>query len=496
MRATEATPRIRPVPLRLGIDALSADEIERIHGATLEVLRRTGLHVRSERLVKELGRAGADIDPDELRVRLPSDVVEEAVARAPSSYTLAGRDPACDVVLDRTNGHLALDGCASDIVDLDTGERRASTKADLLAATRMADAVPEITIMWQPVAARDSPTATQPLHEMHAQLTSTSKHIQQMTAIDPVNARGVVEMARVVAGGDEALRRRPILSAFQCTLSPLTIDEGPLEAALVYAEAGVPCGWVSMPLSTATAPTTPAGSVVLTNAELLGAIATVQLLAPGAPTFYGVCTSTTDLSSGSIACGWGPEENLFSFACGQLARRYRIPSELGAFGTGAKTQDWQAGAQHMLSSLVSYLSGADMLCASGTIYAGRVFAFEQVVLDSEIVDIIHRLEEGMSLSDEDLAVDVIDQVGPGGHFLGQAHTLRNMRRNWQSRYFDRGTWEEWEAAGRPSPRDRANERVRQILAEHEPQPLEEGVEQELRRIIDVHEDEAEGAHHG
>ena len=485
--SADPAPRIRPVPLSMRLEPLSAEAVERLHRATLEVLRRTGLHVRSERLVKELGSAGADVDVDRLRVRFAPELVEEAISRAPSSYLLAGRDLACDIVLDGANSYLTLDGCASELVDLTTGQRRPSTKADLVDTTRLADAVPEVTIIWQPVAARDAPTIVQPLHETHAQLTSTSKHIQQMTAIDPNNARGVVEMARIVAGGDRELRARPIVSAFQCTLSPLSIDADPLEAALVYAEAGIPCGWVSMPLSTATAPTTPAGSVVLTNAELLGAIAAVQLLAPGAPTFYGVCTSTMDLNSGSIACGWGPEENLFSFACGQLARRYKIPSELGAFGTGAKTQDWQAGAQHMLSAFTSYLAGGDMLCATGTIYAGRVFAYEQVLLDSELVDIIHALEDGMSVSDEDLAVDVIDDVGPGGHFLANEHTLRNMRRNWRPRFFDRATWEEWESAGKPSPRDRARERAMEILAEHEPDPLPDGAEAELLRVIDEHE---------
>jgi len=491
--SAEPPPRIRPIPLRLRLDLLPDEHVERLHEATLRVLGRTGMHVRSERLVKELGRAGADVDVERLRVRFPPEVLEATIARAPSSYLLAARDPTCDVTLDGRNSYLTLDGCAAELVDLETGDRRTSTTADLEAATRLADAVPEVTIVWQPVAARDAPTAVQPLHETYTQLTNTSKHLQQMTAIDPDNARGVVEMARIVAGGDGELRARPIVSAFQCTLSPLTIDEGPLEAALVYAEAGLPCGWVSMPLSTATAPTTPAGSVVLTNAELLGAIATVQLLAPGAATFYGVCTSTMDLSSGSIACGWGPEENMFSFACGQLARRYHLPSQLGAFGTGAKTQDWQAGAQHMLSSFTSYLAGGDMLCATGTIYAGRVFAFEQVLLDAELVDIVHSLELGPSMSEEDLAVDVIDDVGPGGHFLAHEHTLRNMRRNWRPRAFDRSTWEEWEAAGRPSPRDRAREQARRILAEHEPDPVPAETEAELRRVIEDHRRRAEGA---
>lgn len=480
-------PRIRPVPLRQRLDAFSEEAIERIHRATLTVLERTGMEVRSERFVRALGEAGARVDVDTRRVRFPAEVVEEAVRRVPSSYLLAGRDPACDVLLDGKNGYLTLDGCASDVVDLENGERRPSSKADLEDATRMADAVPEVTIIWQPVAARDMPTAVQPLHEVHAQFTNTSKHIQQMTVIDADNARGAVEMARIVAGGERELRERPILSAFQCTLSPLTIDGGPLEAALIYAEAGVPCGWVSMPLAAATAPATAAGTVVMTNAELLGAITTVQLLAPGAATFYGVCTSTMDLNSGGINCAWGPEDQFFTLACGQLGHRYGIPSQLGTMGTGAKTQDWQAGVQHSLSALASYLAGADMLCATGTIYAGRVFAFEQVLLDSEIVDIVRSIEEGMGTNEEDLAVDAIDDVGPGGHFLAHPHTLRNMRGLWRSRFFDRGTWEQWEQAGRPEPRRRARERARQLVAEHRPMPLPDGVEQQLLEVIASHE---------
>ena len=143
--------------------------------------------------------------------------------------------------------------------------------------------------------------------------------------------------------------------------------------------------------------------------------------------------------------------------------------------------------QHSLSALTSYLAGADMLCATGTIYAGRVFAFEQVLLDSEIVDIVRSIEEGMGTSEEDLAVDAIDDVGPGGHFLAHPHTLRNMRGLWRSRFFDRGTWEQWEQAGRPQPRERARERARQLVAEHRPMPLPDGVEEQLLEVIASHE---------
>jgi len=487
--------RLRPIPLRHKLDLFTDDQIDRLHRATLDVLARVGIELRSVRLVRALGDAGARIDPDDLRVRFPAEMVEEALRRAPRSYLMAARDPGCDVVLDGENGYLTLDGCAAEIVDLETGARRPSTKADLELATRLADAVPEVTIMWQPVAARDAPSPrVQPLHEIHAQFTNTGKHIQQMTVIDREAAEAAVEMARIVAGGEGALRERPIMSTFQCSLSPLTFDEGPLEAAVTFAEAGLPCGFVAMPLQCATAPATVAGTMVLTNAELLAGVTALEFLVPGAATFYGVCTSTMDLASGALNCAWGPEEQLFSFASGQLARNYGIPSQLGTFGTGAKTQDWQAGSQHGLSGLTSVLAGGDMFCATGTIYGGRVFSFEQVLLDAELVGLVHHVMGGFPVSENDLAVEVIEGVGPGGHFLAEPHTLANMRRLWRPRFFDRDSWEGWEAAGRPTPRDRARERARAVLEEHVPMPLEDGVEEDLLQVIETYE--AEGANHG
>ena len=478
--------RIRPLPLVRTLDLVPEETIERIHEASIQVLARTGMQIRSETLVKALEAEGGDADLEALRVRFPRDMVEEAIERAPSSYTMYARDPAADVVLDGLNCYLTCDGCASEVVDLRTGRMRPSTKQDLMDTTRVADAIPEISIAWQPCAARDVPTHVQPLHELHAQLLSTSKNIQQMTVIEPHHAGAAVEMAAVVAGGEEELRRRPILSAFQCTLSPLTLDGGPLESAVIYGKAGIPCGIVVMPLTGATAPMTVAGTLVLQNAELLGAITCLEFLAPGTPTFYGVCTSTMDLNSGSLSLGWGPEEQLFSFASAQLARRYRIPSQIGTFGTGAKTQDWQAGAQHALSGFTSYLAGGDMLCASGTIYGGRVFSFENMLLDSELLGIAVRVLQGFPDGDDELAIDVIEDVGPGGHFLAADHTLRHMRGLWQPRFFGRDSWEDWEAAGRPEPKHRARERAVKILEEHTPTPLSDAVEEELRRIIDHH----------
>ena len=189
--------------------------------------------------------------------------------------------------------------------------------------------------------------------------------------VTPRMAEGVVEIARVVGGGREALRRRPVISAFQCSLSPLAYEEGALEAAKIYAEAGIPCGFVVMPISCATAPATAGGLLVQSNAEVLAGIVAQQLLVPGAATFYGSCATAMDLRSGAAACG-GPEDLLLQMASAQLARRYGVPSIIGTFATGAKVADWQAGLENGLSAMSSCLAGADLLCGAGLLFGARV----------------------------------------------------------------------------------------------------------------------------
>ena len=480
---------------RFTIDVLSEDDIERLHRATLTVLERVGIAISSERILRALGDAGAAVDLETGRVRFPAAMVEEAVARAPSRYVLAARDPALDLRIGEGSGYLSLDGCAAEIVDLDTGKRRPPTKADLVQATRLADAVDEIAYLWPCVAVTDVAPELQAVHQTHAQLANSTKHVTAMSTFSARDARAVVDMARVVAGGSEALRRRPIVSSFQCSISPLSYEGDVMEAAVEFAEAGLPCGFVAMAIGTATAPTTLAGHLVTVNAELLGGIATLETLVPGAATYYGPYQAFMDLQSGGIDLAWGPEEFLFKLAAAQLARRYELPMNILGFGTGAKTQDWQAGAQHAIALMGIAVAGeADMISATGTVYGSRVFAFENVLLDAELFDLTCHLLEGISVDDEALAFDVIEAVGPGGHFLAQAHTRAHMRELWMPRFFGRDTWEQWESAGRPGPRERAHERVLQILAEHEPEPLDEDVDRELLRIIDSHQ--KEGAHHG
>lgn len=455
-----------------------------IREATTEVLERTGIQVRSERMMKELGKAGAIVDEADERVRFPRQIQEDALALAPKDLPLCSREPGLDLVLDGTRGYLGVDGNAAEVMDLDTDQRRASRKDDVATASRIADALPQIGYVWQPTVSREMPVPSEPLHNLEANLNNTGKHVTMMTAVTPEQARAASEMAALAAGGEQSLRDRPIMSAFQCSVSPLVYDGGPLEAAVAFAEHGVPSGFMVMPILGATAPITRAGTLVISNAEVVAGVIALQLLAPGARTFYGSCATTMDLRTGAATCG-GPEDLLFQMAGAQLARTYDLRSMIGTFATGSKTSDWQGGAENGLSGMSSWLSGVDLFSGAGLLYAARVFSHAQLVLDCELFDLIASLSEGVRSWDADaLALDVIDAVGPGTHFLDQDHTLANMMSVWQTRFFDHGNWEEWEAAGRPVPKQKATERARELMETHRPYPLPDGAEDGIRKIVE------------
>lgn len=483
---TPEAPSIRSLPRTLQADALTPAALEAVHAQTLTVLEKAGVGVGGEAMCRALADAGAEVELSTKRVRFPAGMIEKALESSPRTYTLAARVPEFDLAIDGQHSYLAVDGCAAEILDHETGERRPSTKQDLAMAMRLADALPEIGILWQPMSARDAPRKSQSLHELHAQFANSGKHIQMMTAVTPAVARGVVEIARVVAGGAEALRERPIISAFECSLSPLMYEEGALEAAQVYAEAGVPCGFVVMPISCATGPATAAGTLVQSNAEILAGITALQALVPGAATFYGCCATVMDLRSGAAACG-GPEDLYLQMAAAQLARHYRVPSSIGTFATGSKIPDWQAGLENGLSGFASVLAGADLMCGAGLLFGARVYSLAEMVLDAEIFNLLHYLTDKSAMSLSDSIAEVIESVGPGGHYLSDKHTLQNMRQQWMPKLFDRLSWEDWESAGQPGPQELANERVRSLLSTHEPPPLDDGVEDEILRIIDAFE---------
>ncbi|MDL2298950.1 trimethylamine methyltransferase family protein, partial [Synergistaceae bacterium OttesenSCG-928-D05] len=453
------------------MDILSPEDLRRVDATSQSILAKTGLRIPlDEARLKQTEKLGLEVDFAEKRVRFPAGSIPELLAKAPRTYTLCARDPKYDLPLNGKKGYLCLDGSGTHILDPYTGEVRPSTKRDLEEATRAADALRQIAFLWPCLSAWDTPDAAQPLHELDAMLNNSSKHAQTMTAVTKETAQGSVDIAALVTGGYDALYERPIISSFQCSTSPLSYDPTSIEAAFVYAEYGIPCGFLDMTIGCGTAPASVAGNLVQGNAEVIGGIALLQLFFPGAKTFYGSCATVMELKTGGVA-GGGPEDVLLQAATAQMARHYNVPSMAGTFATGAKRADWHAGVENTLSGVVSTISGAEMMCGAGMLHGATIFSFEQLVKDCEIFDICCRFTDGIRIDDDTLAEETIAEVGPGGSYLTDDHTLRHMYGQWAPSVFDR-TPRDAQQEGETSGTDiKARRKAMDILASHTPAEL-------------------------
>ncbi len=466
----------------LWMEVLSENDVQRIHQATLEVIETVGVRFPSAQALDILEEAGAMVDRESQIARLPGQLVEEALAKAPPSYVLCARDPTLDLPLDGEHSYLSTDGCGVEVIDIETGERRRSTKQDVAESARVADYLPQIAFYWPIVAAQDCPSETRSLHELEAAWNNTTKHVQTECVITAREAQAAIEMAAAIVGGHEELRQRPILSIMQCTISPLGQDGGSLEAALVAAEAGLPVGFMTMASCCSTGPATLAGNLLVGNAEVIAASALIELAYPGTPIFYAAAQTAMDLRTGAYT-GGGPEDYLFGAATNQLADFYGIPLSMGTFATGAKEPDWQAALDNALAGLMPVLTGADMLTGAGLLYGSRILSYEQLLMDCEIYDVVRATVRGIEVNDETLALDAIKSVGVRGNYLTHKHTLKHLKDRWVPNLVDRRTYSAWEEDGRRGAREWAHEKAKWILANHRPEPLDSKLQEELARII-------------
>jgi len=421
---------------KLSLNILTPEEVKRIHDATLAVIEKTGVRFPSKRALEIWAANGAQVNWETSVVKAPGHLIEEALKKAPPAYTLAARDPSQDLSLDGNHVNLGTDGCGVEIIDIHTGQRRRTCLQDVADIARVADYQEEIAFHWVAVSAQDKPAHTRGLHELRAIWENSTKHAQTESIYSVAEAHAAVEMASVLAGGREQLRKRPLLSIMQCTAPPWGHDGGSLEAALIGAEAGLPVGFMTMASMLTTGPATLAGNLVVGNAEVVAGTALIELAYPGAPVFYAAAQTASDLRSGAYT-GGGPEDYLFGPATNVQSDYYNIPLSIGSFATGAKQPNWQAGVDNSLSTFMASVVMSDMLLGAGFLHGSRIWSYAEMLMDCEIFTIIHKMMQGIVVDDENLALEVINAVGPGGNFLKQKHTLRHMRKMFNPQYMDR-----------------------------------------------------------
>lgn len=453
----------RPGPSGGQYCPLSDAEILKIHRASLAVLARTGVHVAHETARELYRQGGARVDG--ARVYISEEMVERALALAPSRVLLAGRDPANDIVLADKRVYAGTGGSPTAVLDPGADTVRPATLADLGRMVALADKLAHCDFVVMPIYPTDIPAEHVPVNRFYTCLTNTTKHV--MGGVDSAQgAQQVIELATLIAGSAEALRARPIVSAIACWMvSPLHLDTPVTDILLTWCRAGLPLALSSAPMAGSTSPVTLAGTLVQLNAEQLSGIVLTQLVRPGTPVLAGYIPGVADMRSGGYL-GGGIEFGIMQAAAAQLAHFYRVPIYCSGGMTDAKIPDAQAGYEKMATFLLAALAGANYIHhAIGMINNMSAASLEQAVIDDEIVGMAMRALRGIEINEETLAIEAIDRVGPGGHHLMDPLTLAFMRSEYfQPRVSDRLNRTVWEEAGRQNTRQRAAARVARLLA--------------------------------
>lgn len=417
------TPDLLPLTPRRTQGVLDEGQLASLREASMLILEEVGVHVPSAKARTIFADNGAKVGDDQV-VRIPPDVVERAMSTAPRSFCLAGREERFDLTLDGSHSYISTEGVGVHVVDTETRRLRASRKADVATFARVCDALPLIAFVWPPVSAQDHGTRA-PLHECHAALTNTHKHVRGATTMRPELARYVVEMATVVAGDEVSRRRRPPICGNICTISPLAHDENGLECALIYAEAGIPFSFMAMTTMGSVAPATTLGALVQGDAEVVSGMVLAQLAAPGCPVFHSVLVSLMDPYSG----GYVSEVPLpVHWMATELAHAWGVPS----LGGGSLSSDdggigWLAGRRAGLGAAEAMLAGGEICGYIGLTGGATVLFPEQVILQHEVLLEAAGEFGAFSYDASDIALDVIGDVGPRGHFLKHRHTRQHLR---------------------------------------------------------------------
>jgi trimethylamine--corrinoid protein Co-methyltransferase len=359
---------------------------------------------------------------------------------------------------------------------------RPATLRDLVDLACLADALPHTDFCLIPLTPTDLPDEAVPLNRFYACLAHSSKHVMG-GVFSLAGARQVVELATIIAGGAEALRQRPIVSNITSWMvSPLHLDTGVTQILIEWCRHGLPVALSSAPMAGSTSPLTLAGTLVQLNAEQLSGIVLSQLVRPGTPVLAGYIPGVADMRSGGYL-GGAIEFGMMQAGAAQLAHFYGVPIYGSGGMSDSKLPDAQAGYEKMASLLLAVMGGCNYIHhAIGMVTNMSAASLEQAVIDDELVGMALRVLRGVEVSDEALAVEAIERVGPGGHYLMDAHTLQFMRSElFHPSLADRQNRAMWEAAGKQDTRARAIARVEKLLQEHEPPGLPPEVEMAIRQ---------------
>jgi trimethylamine--corrinoid protein Co-methyltransferase len=467
--------------MELKLEFLTRDQIERIHTSSLKILEEVGVLIHGNDFLKFLARNGVDVEYDEKRAKMPSSLIEECIRKTPKHVTFYAREPKYNISLEEGKIYSHPVGGAANVIDIDSGNIRPSTLKDVEDLTKIVDYLPNIHTQTMIVYPSNVPARLRDIYAVEAIIRNTGKNFDATPFTDE-SFQYIIDLVEAVTG-EEELRKNPIITCSASPTSPLQFSNEVTKIMTRATKHNLPIAVLPCPLAGATSPVTLAGALLQQNVEMLAGIAIVQLLNPGNPVEYSPRCVPLSMSTGQ-ACD-GIESAIMSVGCVQLAKHYGLPSDVYGLDTDSKTLDEQVAFEKALDGLLPALSGANALSGAGCIESGITVSYEQLVIDDEIFGMIFRAVAGIDFDEEKLAVDTIMKVAKeSSDFLQQKHTLQHF----QDEYFfptlaNRASRFQWEKKGGKSIVEVAREKIKKILAEHEPPPLDENVKKQLQKIL-------------
>jgi len=478
-------PSFKPIkrPYR-PVDLLTDEEEDRVHALSLQVLERIGLKFLSPKTWPILEAAGCAVDRDTGVTRFPPEVVEHFLALAPRHFTMKARNPAHDLLFGGEEIHFGSASSAPNVLDMDRG-RRPGTQRDFEDLVKLNQMIPTCAFhSGHPVEPIDTPVNTRHLTSMRAWQTLSDK-VTRVYAIGETRVKDSLAMTAIAHGiGMEDMAHAPRLHASISVNSPLVVDEPLIEGAMELAQHGQANIVSPVAFAGAMSPITLSGSLIQCNAEAIGVIAFLQMVRAGAPCFYGVLTTPIDMKSGAPAMGV-PETVTGTLSNGQMARRYGLPQRL-MLGSSSNAPDAQGAYETMFSLWAAMLCGAHCVYhAHGWMEAGLTTGFEKTVIDAEMIGMMGALKGGIDFSDAEEAIAAIEEVGPGGHFLGSPHTMTRYQDAFHAPTLsDWRPFEFWEAAGSPDTAQRANAKWKEMLGAYQTPTIDPGIAEALDAYVE------------
>ena len=468
-----------------GTKWLSRNDIDKIHDYSLEVLWERGIRIQHPKALSLLADAGAQIDDKTKMVHLPPKLVEGCVQNVPREFVLGALTPEWDLRVGSDSGpFVRSSGGAEGYFDLRTRVYRRTTLADLKEWTRLLDGLPNVTICggFSPT---DASGQFRDVLVVKTMMENSGKHL----FLNPSNYRdlkAIIDMGLVIRGDKNALKDRPPITCLTSVTSPADVLDYCVDILLLSGEYGLPVEVNSTPIMGGTSPVTLAGCVLQANLEILALVVISQLANPGAPLIHRGITMGMDMGSGMGLSG-SIESAIAQAALTQVAReKYQMPVTAFGMTTDALIADGESQIERTAQSLLAALADASILAGAGTLESFYCVDPVQLTIDDEILGFVFRALRGLQVDEETLAKDLIKNMGPGGNYLAEEHTIQHHRsEHWRPTCFNRYSRADWKLNGAKEMERLAQERAINILRDRPERVLEKHVQKELDNIYEA-----------